>query len=130
MLPGVDRTVGRPYGMGVVMQGSAITNFIDLVERNPDTSVDLRFFTTSDIGTEQAIADHPHAVDLEDNMAGLHYWKRLGAGANILPLRKVLESNKFPDNGFARVVALSIVAFNIHRIGLLLRRKTRRRRAA
>ena len=70
---------------------NAITNFIDLVERNPDTSVDLRFFTTSDIGTEQAIADHP------DNMAGLHYWKRLGAGANILPLRKVLESNKFPD---------------------------------
>ena len=33
-------------------------------------------------------------------------------------------------DGFARVVALSIVAFNIHRIGLLLRRKVRRRRAA
>ena len=32
--------------------------------------------------------------------------------------------------GFARVVALSIVAFNIHRIELLLRRKARRRRAA
>ena len=33
-------------------------------------------------------------------------------------------------DGFARVVALAIVAFNIHRIGLLLRRKARRRRAA
>ncbi len=31
--------------------------------------------------------------------------------------------------GFARVVALSVVALNIHRIGLLLRRKARRRRA-
>ena len=57
MLPGVDRNS--------VSVRNAITNFIDLVERNPDTSVDLRFFTTSDIGTEQAIADHP------DNMAGL-----------------------------------------------------------
>ena len=33
-------------------------------------------------------------------------------------------------DGFARVVALSIVAFNIHRVGLLLRRKAWRRRAA
>ena len=32
--------------------------------------------------------------------------------------------------GFAHVVALSVVALNIHRIGLLLRRKARRRRAA
>ena len=32
--------------------------------------------------------------------------------------------------GFARVVALSVVALNIHRIGLLLRRNARRRRAA
>ena len=70
---------------------NAITNFIDLVERNPDKSVDLRFFTTSDIGTEREIADRP------DNMAWLHYWKRTCAGANILPLRKVLESNKFMD---------------------------------
>ena len=33
-------------------------------------------------------------------------------------------------DGFARVVALSVVALNIHRIGLLQRRKKRRRRAA
>ena len=32
--------------------------------------------------------------------------------------------------GFAHFVALSVVALNIHRIGLLLRRKARRRRAA
>ena len=29
--------------------------------------------------------------------------------------------------GFARVVALSVVALNVHRIGLLLRRKARKR---
>ena len=33
-------------------------------------------------------------------------------------------------DGFARVVALSVVALNVHRIGLLLRRKARLRRAA
>ena len=33
-------------------------------------------------------------------------------------------------DGFARVVALSVVAFNLHRIGLLLRRRARWRRAA
>ncbi|MDE0371427.1 MAG: hypothetical protein OXI73_02620 [Rhodospirillales bacterium] len=32
--------------------------------------------------------------------------------------------------GFARVVALSVLAFNIHRLGLLLRRRARRRTAA
>ena len=32
--------------------------------------------------------------------------------------------------GFERVVALSVVAFNFHRVGLLLRRKTQRQRAA
>ena len=69
----------------------AITNFVDALERNPDISVDLRFFTTSDIGTEQAIADRP------GNMAGLLYWKRSAGGANICPLRKILESDKFPD---------------------------------
>ncbi len=36
----------------------------------------------------------------------------------------------FGADGFARVVALSIVAFNIHRIALLLRRRARQRHAA
>ncbi len=33
-------------------------------------------------------------------------------------------------DGFERVTALAIVAFNIHRVGLLLRRLSRRRCAA
>ena len=70
----------------------AIAAFVDLVERNPDISVDLRFFTTSEIGTEKAVADRP------DDMAGLEYWKHTAAGANLLPLRAVLESDKFPES--------------------------------
>ncbi len=49
---------------------------------------------------------------------------------NNLEHRGLDRVRAFGADGFARVVALSIVAFNIHRIGLLLRRKTRRRRAA
>ncbi len=48
---------------------------------------------------------------------------------NNLEHRGLDRVRAFGADGFARVVALSIVAFNIHRIGLLLRRKTRRRRA-
>ena len=49
---------------------------------------------------------------------------------NNLEHRGLDRVRAFGADGFARVVALSVVAFNIHRIGLLLRRKTRRRRAA
>ena len=49
---------------------------------------------------------------------------------NNLEHRGLDRVRAFGADGFARVVALSIVAFNIHRIGLLLRRKTRQRRAA
>ncbi len=49
---------------------------------------------------------------------------------NNLEHRGLDRVRAFGADGFARVVALSIVAFNIHRIGLLLRRKTRRRHAA
>ena len=48
---------------------------------------------------------------------------------NNLEYRGLDRVRAFGADGFARVVALSVVAFNIHRIGLLLRRKTRRRRA-
>ena len=37
----------------------AVAAFVDLVERNPDIQVSLRFFTTSKIGIEQAIDDRP-----------------------------------------------------------------------
>ena len=71
---------------------NAVAAFVDLVNRNPDRQVDLRFFTTSEIGTEQAVADRPAG------MAGLKYWKEVAAGADLSPLRTILESDKFHES--------------------------------
>ena len=70
----------------------AVTAFVDLVERNPDLRVDLRFFTTSEIGTENDPADRL------GGMSGLEYWKKVGAGADPAPLRTMLESDRFPES--------------------------------
>ena len=70
----------------------AIAAFVDLAERNPDIQVNLRFFTSSEIGTEQVIADRPAGV------AGLEYWRNVAAGADPTPLRTILESDKFPES--------------------------------
>ncbi len=71
---------------------NAVTAFVDLVNRNSNMQVDLRFFTTSEIGTERAIADRPAG------MAGLKYWRKAAIGADLTPLRTILESNKFPES--------------------------------
>ena len=72
---------------------NAVAAFVDLTERNPDIQVDLRFFTTSEIGTEQAIADRPAG------RAGLEYWRKVAAGAeNPSPLRAILESDRFHES--------------------------------
>ena len=70
----------------------AVAAFVDLVERNPDIPVNLRFWTTSEIGTERDHADRPAG------MAGLKYWKKVAAGANVSPLRSILESKRFPES--------------------------------
>lgn len=70
----------------------AIASFVDLVERNPDIPVYLRYFTTSKIGTERAIADRPAG------MGGLDYWRKVSAGAPASPLRAILEHDKFPKS--------------------------------
>lgn len=69
----------------------AIAAFVDLVGRNPNVSVDLRYFTTSVIGTEQAIVDRPAGI------AGLEYWRKAASRADPSPLRAILESEKFPE---------------------------------
>ena len=71
---------------------SAITAFVDLVQRNPDIAIELRFFTTSGIGTERAVADRPAGT------AGLEYWRKVAAGADPEPLRTLLESGKSPES--------------------------------
>ena len=70
----------------------AIAAFVDLVNRNPDKQVSLRFLTTSEIGTEQAIEARPGGVP------GLEYWRNAGRRSDVAPLRAVLESDRFPDS--------------------------------
>ena len=68
----------------------AVASFVDLVSRNPDSRVDLRFFTTSEIGKERAVADRPNGI------AGLEYWRKVAGGNDDpQPLRRILESNRF-----------------------------------
>ena len=70
---------------------NAVAAFIDLVERNPSVQVNLRFLTTSEIGTEKFTADRL------GGLAGLIYWEKVAAGADLSPLRAILE-NKFPES--------------------------------
>ena len=77
----------------------AIAGFVDLVEKNPNRKVHLRFLTTSEIGRERAIVDRPGILP------GLEYWGKVATGAACEPLRKILESEKFPKSvrKFSRV---------------------------
>ena len=71
---------------------NAIASFVDLVERNPDQQVQLRFLTTSAIGLERATRDRP------GGLAGLKYWQRVRLGQEVVgPLRSILEREPFPD---------------------------------
>ena len=71
---------------------NSIVAFVDLVQRNPDIQVELRFFTTSEIGTEQTVADRPAGE------AGLEYWQKVATRGDVSHLRKILQSDKFPES--------------------------------
>ena len=71
---------------------NAIEAFVDLVARNPERAVELRYFTTSPIGTERARTDRPNGK------AGLAYWRKVASGADIGPLRSILESDNFSES--------------------------------
>jgi len=47
----------------------AVSNFVSLKSSNPDVDVQLRYFTTSKIGTEKAVGERPGGI------AGLSYWR-------------------------------------------------------
>lgn len=77
----------------------AIDDFVDLVKRNPARRVSLRFLTTSEIGREREITDQ---------VAGqptLKYWREAAAGADVLPLRKILGRLKLNDETKAYISA-------------------------
>ena len=68
-----------------------IVAFVDLTQRNPETAIELRFLTTSEIGRERSLTDRL------DGMPGLEYWKKAAAGkVEVAPLRAVLEGDAFP----------------------------------
>ena len=68
----------------------AIESFVDLTERNPDRQVQLRFFTTSQIGLESAGKDRP------GGLPGLIYWDRVRADTEeVGPLRSILERQPY-----------------------------------
>lgn len=67
----------------------AVDTFVRLTENNKDRRVQLRYLTTSPIGTEQKTSDRP------GGMAGLVYWRLAAAGADVGPLHTVLASDKF-----------------------------------
>jgi hypothetical protein len=69
----------------------AIDAFVGLTAKNKDRKVQLRYFTTSTIGTEQRTADRPAGE------SGLNYWRRAAAGADPGPLRSILTSDKFSE---------------------------------
>lgn len=87
-----DTKGSGPVTLNSTSVRNAVAAFVDLVDRNPDIQVELRFFATSEIGTERAIADWPAGV------AGLEYWRRIAAGANPSLVRRILESDKFPES--------------------------------
>jgi tetratricopeptide (TPR) repeat protein len=68
---------------------NAVSDFVSLRAANPEADVELRYFTTSEIGTERAIDERPGGI------AGLAYWRKAALGADVGPLRSILESDKF-----------------------------------
>ncbi|RWG87388.1 hypothetical protein [Mesorhizobium sp.] len=65
---------------------SAIDNFVDMVSRNPTRVVSLHYLTTAEVGLER------RKDQRVDNQSALHYWRQAAAGADVAPLRKLLEA--------------------------------------
>lgn len=70
----------------------AISSFVELTASNYAADVHLRYFTTSEIGLEKALQDRPGGV------SGLMYWRSAAKGADVTPLREMLDSDKFPES--------------------------------
>lgn len=62
----------------------ALTSYVDLVRRNPDSKVSLRFLTTARLGRERDRADRVG----DEGVLG--YWSRAAAGHDLQPLRRAL----------------------------------------
>ena len=64
---------------------NAIDRFVARQAATPSRRTYLRFFTTSEIGTERP------PTDLPAGEKGLRYWRRCAVDADVLPIRNILE---------------------------------------
>lgn len=62
-----------------------IDAFVDLVARNPNRQVTVRFLSTAEIGIERSVE---HRIE---GVAGLVYWKKAAHSSDVEPLRIILE---------------------------------------
>jgi hypothetical protein len=70
----------------------AIDHYVNLVALNPQRAVQFHYLTTSDIAAEHRVEDRPAGE------AGLLYWRKAASGADVKPLRSILESPNFSDD--------------------------------
>ena len=69
----------------------ALDHYVNLVALNPNRAVEFQYLTTSDIAAEHQVADRPAGE------AGLLYWRKAASGADVKPLRAILEGANFSD---------------------------------
>ncbi len=70
----------------------AIDHYVNLVALNPQRAVQFHYLTTSDIAAEHRVEDRPAGE------AGLLYWRKAASGADVKPLRSILEGPNFSDD--------------------------------
>jgi hypothetical protein len=85
----------------IVSEGArqVIDDFVDLVERNPGRPVSLRFLSTAGIGQEK---ERQHRVGSEPT---LEYWAKVANGADVAPLREILNKIFLSDKARAFIGA-------------------------
>lgn len=62
-----------------------IDAFVDLAARNSGRRLTIRYLTTAQVSAERAVSDRPAG------QPGLVYWRQAAAGADVGPLRAILE---------------------------------------
>lgn len=83
----------------------AIESYVDLVTRNPSREVSFHYLTTSPIGLERRTSQRI------GNRPALEYWRRAAAGAELAPLRKLIEALDLAEPVAAHIKSFSDEAF-------------------
>jgi len=70
---------------------TAVDGYVKLVSLNPNHKVQVHYLTTAEIGMERNTSDRPAGE------AGLRYWRKAATGADVKPIRQILEGPSFSD---------------------------------